>query len=57
MESKIREEQSQQMKLAAKVAAGVETYRVSRDNAQKKVRDLQERYKNKQTDLNLVIKS
>lgn len=54
MESKIREEQSKQMKLAAKVAAGDETYRVSRDNAQKKVRDLQERYKNKQTELDYL---
>jgi len=41
MESAIREAQSTQMKLAAKV--GDETYRVARDNA-KKVR-LQERYK------------
>ena len=54
MESKIREEQSKQMKLAAKVAAGDETYRVSRDNAQKKVRDLQERYKIKQTELDYL---
>lgn len=54
MESKIREEQSKQMKLAAKVAAGDETYRVSRDNAQKKVRDLQERYKTKQTELDYL---
>jgi len=54
MESKIREEQSKQMKLAAKVTAGDETYRVSRDNAQKKVRDLQERYKSKQTELDYL---
>ena len=54
MELKIREEQTKQMKLAAKVAAGDETYRVSRDNAYKKVRDLQERYKNKQTELDYL---
>jgi superfamily II DNA or RNA helicase len=54
MESKIREEQSKQMKLAAKVAAGDETYRVARDNAQKKVRELQERYKTKQTELDYL---
>lgn len=54
MQSAIREAQSTQMKLAAKVAAGDETYRVARDNAQKKVRDLQERYKNKQTELDYL---
>lgn len=54
MESAIREAQTTQMKLAAKVAAGDETYRVSRDNAQKKVRDLQERYKTKQTELDYL---
>jgi len=47
------EAQSKQMKLAAKVA-GDETYRVARDNAQKKVRDLQERYKTKQTELDYL---
>ncbi len=51
METAIREQQTTQMKLAAKVAAGDETYRVARDNAQKKVKDLQERYKSKQTEL------
>ena len=54
MESAIREAQSTQMKLAAKVAVGDETYRVARDNAQKKVRDLQERYKTKQTELDYL---
>jgi hypothetical protein len=54
MESAIREAQSTQMKLATKVAAGDETYRVARDNAQKKVRDLQERYKTKQTELDYL---
>jgi SNF2 family DNA or RNA helicase len=54
MESAIREAQNTQMKLAAKVAAGDETYRVARDNAQKKVRDLQERYKIKQTELDYL---
>lgn len=54
MESAIREAQNTQIKLAAKVATGDETYRVSRDNAQKKVRDLQERYKNKQTELDYL---
>ena len=54
MESVIREAQSTQMRLAAKVAAGDETYRVTRDNAQKKVRNLQERYKNKQTELDYL---
>lgn len=54
MESAIREAQTTQMKLAAKVAAGDETYRVARDNAQKKVRDLQERYKTKQTELDYL---
>lgn len=33
---------------------GEESYRVARDNAQKKVRDLQERYKNKQTELDYL---
>lgn len=54
MESAIREAQSDQMQSAAKVAAGDETYRVARDNAQKKVRNLQERYKNKQTELDYL---
>jgi len=54
MESAIRDAQTTQMKLAAKVAAGDESYRVSRDNAQKKVRDLQERYKTKQTELDYL---
>jgi len=54
MESAIREAQSTQMKLAALVAAGDDTYRVARDNAQKKVRDLQERYKTKQTKLDYL---
>ncbi len=54
MESAIREAQTTQMKLAAKVAAGDETYRVARDNAQKKVRDLQEHYKTKQTELDYL---
>ncbi|MBE9213631.1 DUF3883 domain-containing protein [Plectonema cf. radiosum LEGE 06105] len=51
MESAIGEAQRTQMKLAAKVAGGDETYRVVRDNAQNKVRYLQERYKNKQSEL------
>ncbi|MEG3936096.1 helicase-related protein [Microcoleus sp. T3_B1] len=54
MENTIREAQSTQMKLAAKVAAGDETYRVARDAAQNKVRDLQERYKNKQGELDYL---
>ncbi|MFB2837815.1 helicase-related protein [Floridanema evergladense] len=54
MDSAIREAQTTQMKLAAKVAAGDETYRVARDNAQKKVKDLQERYKTKQTELDYL---
>ena len=54
MESAIREAQITQMNLAAKVAAGDETYRVARDNAQNKVRNLQERYKNKQTELDYL---
>ena len=54
MESAIREAQTTQMKLAAKVASGDETYRVARDNAQNKVRELQERYKTKQTELDYL---
>ncbi|MBW4558791.1 MAG: DUF3883 domain-containing protein [Trichormus sp. ATA11-4-KO1] len=54
MESAIKEAQRTQMKLAAKVAGGDETYRVARDNAHNKVRDLQERYKNKQNELDYL---
>ena len=54
MESAIKEAQRTQMKLAAKVAGGDETYRVARDNAQNKVRYLQERYKNKQNELDYL---
>ncbi|MGL5872517.1 MAG: helicase-related protein [Xenococcaceae cyanobacterium] len=54
MESTIREAQKNQMRLAAKVAKGDETYRVARDSAQKKVQDLQERYKSKQTELDYL---
>ncbi|MEH1798448.1 MAG: helicase-related protein [Nostoc sp.] len=54
MESAIAEAQRTQMKLAAKVAGGDETYRVTRDNAQNKVRNLQERYKNKQGELDYL---
>ncbi|MHC5833179.1 MAG: hypothetical protein ACYT04_98635, partial [Nostoc sp.] len=54
MESAITEAQRTQMKLAAKVAGGDETYRVTRDNAQNKVRNLQERYKNKQGELDYL---
>ncbi|MDZ8238649.1 MAG: helicase-related protein [Nostoc sp. ChiQUE01a] len=54
MESTIKEAQRIQMKLAAKVAGGDETYRVVRDNAQNKVRNLQERYKNKQGELDYL---
>lgn len=54
MESAIREAQKNQMKLAAKVAKGDETYRVARDSAQKKVQNLQERYKSKQTELDYL---
>lgn len=54
MESAIRDAQRTQMKLAAKVAAGDETYRVARDAAQNKVRDLQERYKYKQNELDYL---
>lgn len=42
MESAIREAERTQMKLAGKVAQGDESYRVARDNAQNKVRDLRE---------------
>ncbi len=51
MDSAIREAQRTQFKLAAKVASGEETYRVARDSAQKRVRDLQERYRAKQSEL------
>ncbi len=51
MEAAIREAQCTQMKLAAKVASGEESYRVARDSAQNKVRTLQERYKAKQDEL------
>lgn len=54
MESAIRDAQVTQMKLASKVAKGDETYRVARDSAQNKVRDLQERYKNKQGELDYL---
>lgn len=54
MESAIRDAQVTQMKLASKVAKGDETYRVARDSAQNKVRDLQERYKNKQSELDYL---
>ncbi len=54
MEAAIREAQSTQMKLAAKVAAGDETYRVARDSAQKRVKDLQERYRTKQNELDYL---
>lgn len=51
MDTAIREAQRTQFKLAAKVASGEETYRVTRDSAQKRVRDLQERYRAKQSEL------
>lgn len=54
METAIRESQSTQMKLAAKVASGDETYRVARDSAQKRVKDLQERYRTKQNELDYL---
>jgi len=54
METAIREAQATQMRLAAKVAAGDETYRVARDSAQKKVKELQERYKSKQSELDYL---
>jgi superfamily II DNA or RNA helicase len=54
MESAIRDAQLTQMKLASKVAKGDETYRVARDSAQNKVRDLQERYKTKQGELDYL---
>ncbi|HEY9807900.1 MAG TPA: helicase-related protein [Halomicronema sp.] len=54
MDTAIREAQLTQMKLAAKVAAGDETFRVARDSAQNKVRILQERYKTKQTELDYL---
>ena len=54
MESAIRDSQTNQMKLAAKVAAGDETYRVARDSAQKRVKDLQERYRAKQNELDYL---
>lgn len=54
METAIREAQATQMKLAAKVAGGDETYRVARDSAQKKVKEFQERYKSKQSELDYL---
>jgi hypothetical protein len=54
MESAIKDAQRTQMKLAAKVAGGDETYRVARDKAQNKVRSLQERYQNKLQELNYL---
>ena len=54
MTTAIREAQKKQMQLAAKVAKGDETYRVARDSAQKKVQDLEERYKRKQTELDYL---
>ncbi len=54
MESAIKEAERTKMKLASKVAQGDETYRVARDNAQNKVRDLRERYKNKQNQLDYL---
>lgn len=54
MESAIRDAQQAQMTLAAKVAAGDESYRVARDSAAKKVRDLEERFKKKQDELSYL---
>lgn len=54
MTTAIREAQKRQMQLAAKVAKGDETYRVARDSAQKRVQDLEERYKRKQTELDYL---
>jgi len=54
MSSAIGDAQRTQMKLAGKVAAGDETYRIARDAAQNKVRELEERYKNKQNELNYL---
>lgn len=54
MDAAIRDGQSTQMKLAAKVAAGDETYRVARDSAQKRVKDLKERYRAKQSELDYL---
>jgi hypothetical protein len=54
MEAAIRAEQTKQMRLAGKVAAGDETFRVARDSAQKRVRDLQERYQTKQKELDYL---
>ena len=54
MESSIREARLTWSKLAAKVAGGDDSYRVARDAAQKKARDLQERYKNKQHELDYL---
>lgn len=54
MSAAIQEAQVTQMRLAAKVAGGDETYRVARDSAQKRVKDLQERYKNKQGELDYL---
>ena len=54
MKTAIREAQKKQMLLASKVAKGDETYRVARDSAQKKVRDLEERYQRKQTELDYL---
>lgn len=54
MGAAIKDAQTTQMKLAAKVAGGDETYRVARDSAQKKVKDLQERYKNKRGELDYL---
>ena len=51
MEEAIKGGRKTQMRLAAKVAGGDETFRVARDRAQTKLRDLEERYKNKQNEL------
>jgi Domain of unknown function (DUF3883) len=54
MEAAIKEAKSVQMRLAGKVAGGDETYRVARDQAQKKVRNLEERYKARQGELDYL---
>lgn len=51
MDTAIKDAQRTQMKLAAKVAGGDESYRVARDNAQNKWRSLKEKYQQKEAEL------
>ncbi len=51
MDTAIEDAQQTQMKLAAKVARGDESFRLARDNAQNKWRSLQEKYQQKEAEL------